>query len=217
MRYEYDMLGNRIHQLSMEAGARWLLNDVAGKPVRAWDARGHVFTTTYDRLHRQSEQTVRGTTGASDPRTLNRDLRFDRIEYGETQAAAEALNLRTRVFRHWDTAGVATNARLDAAGNPVEAYDFKGNLLRSTRRLLREYQSIPNWGLNPQLESEQFEGGMRYDALNRQTQSIVPHSSLRPAKINVIQAEFNQANLLEAVHVWLERGADPVGALYRAV
>ena len=217
MRYEYDMLGNRIHQLSMEAGARWLLNDVAGKPVRAWDARGHVFTTTYDRLHRQSEQTVRGTTGASDPRTLNRDLRFDRIEYGETQAAAEALNLRTRVFRHWDTAGVATNARLDAAGNPVEAYDFKGNLLRSTRRLLREYQSIPNWGLNPQLESEQFEGGMRYDALNRQTQSIVPHSSLRPAKINVIQAEFNQANLLEAVHVWLERGADPVGALDPAV
>ena len=32
MRYDYDMLGNRIHQLSMEAGARWMLNDVAGKP-----------------------------------------------------------------------------------------------------------------------------------------------------------------------------------------
>ena len=32
MRYAYDMLGNRIHQLSMEAGARWMLNDVAGKP-----------------------------------------------------------------------------------------------------------------------------------------------------------------------------------------
>ena len=29
MRYAYDMLGNRIHQLSMEAGARWTLNDVA--------------------------------------------------------------------------------------------------------------------------------------------------------------------------------------------
>jgi YD repeat-containing protein len=44
MRYAYDMLGNRIHQLSMEAGARWMLNDVAGKPIRAWDSRGHNFS-----------------------------------------------------------------------------------------------------------------------------------------------------------------------------
>ena len=33
MRYDYDMLGNRIHQASMEAGERWMLNDVAGKPI----------------------------------------------------------------------------------------------------------------------------------------------------------------------------------------
>ena len=30
MRYDYDMLGTRIHQASMEAGERWMLNDVAG-------------------------------------------------------------------------------------------------------------------------------------------------------------------------------------------
>ena len=40
MRYDYDMLGNRIHQASMEAGERWMLNDVTGKPIRAWDSRG---------------------------------------------------------------------------------------------------------------------------------------------------------------------------------
>src|SRR5262249_13245163 len=43
MHYGYDMLGNRIHQISMEAGAHWMLNDVAGKPIRAWDSRGHNF------------------------------------------------------------------------------------------------------------------------------------------------------------------------------
>ena len=79
MRYAYDMLGNRIHQLSMEAGARWMLNDVAGKPIRAWDSCGHNFTTTYDALRRPVEQTVRGTIAngeaASDPRTQNRDIR----------------------------------------------------------------------------------------------------------------------------------------------
>src|SRR5205823_6279265 len=36
MVYDYDMLGNRIHQVSMEAGERWVLNDVPGKSIRAW-------------------------------------------------------------------------------------------------------------------------------------------------------------------------------------
>jgi hypothetical protein len=39
MRYDYDMLGNRIHQASMEAGERWMLSDVTGKAIRAWDSR----------------------------------------------------------------------------------------------------------------------------------------------------------------------------------
>ncbi len=30
-----------IHQASMEAGERWMLNDVTGKPIHAWDSRGH--------------------------------------------------------------------------------------------------------------------------------------------------------------------------------
>ena len=213
MRYAYDMLGNRIHQLSIEAGARWMLNDVAGKPIRAWDSRGHNFVTAYDALRRPVEQYVRGTTPVSDPRTLNRDVLVDKIEYGEGLAIAEALNLRTGIYRHFDSAGVATNARLDAIGNPIEAHDFKGNLLRSTRRLISDYTAIPDWLLNPSLDAETFEGSTRYDALNRPIQSIAPHSSLARAqhsnKINVIQPVFNEANLLERVDVWLERAAEP--------
>ncbi|MCW5969685.1 MAG: VCBS repeat-containing protein [Blastocatellales bacterium] len=217
MRYAYDMLGNRIHQFSMEAGARWMLNDAAGKPIRAWDSRGHNFTTTYDALRRPVGQTVRGTTADSDPRTLNRDSLVDRIEYGEPPANASQaeldralrLNLRTRIYRHSDSAGVATNARLDAGGNPIEAYDFKGNLLRSTRQLISNYKGIPDWLVNPQLDAETFEGSTRYDALNRPIQSVAPHSSLARAKRNVIQPVFNEANLLERVDVWLERDAEP--------
>jgi RHS repeat-associated protein len=212
MRYAYDMLGNRIHQLSMEAGARWMLNDLAGKPICAWDSRGHNFTTTYDALRRPVEQTVRGTTAESDPRTLNRDVLVDKIEYGEGIANAEALNLRTRIYRHFDSAGVATSARLDANGNPTEAHDFKGNLLHSTRRLASDYKTIPDWLLNPELDVETFEGSTRYDALNRPIQSIAPHSNLARTTRHVIQPVFNEANLLERVDVWLERTAEP-GAL----
>jgi len=221
MRYAYDMLGNRIYQLSMEAGARWMLNDVAGKAMRAWDSRGHSFTTTYDALRRPLHQYVHGTSAESDPRTRNpanpEGLLVDKIDYGEALANAEAINLRTRIYRHSDSAGVATNAQLDAGGNPVEAYDFKGNLLRSTRQLISDYKAIPDWLLDPQFDAELFESSTRYDALNRPVQSVAPHSNLSRAqqsnKINVIQPVFNEANLLERVDVWLERAAEPTALL----
>lgn len=238
MQYAYDMLGNRIHQQSQEAGARWMLNDVTGKPIRVWDSRGHDFTTKYDALRRPTEQYVRGNFSNpdplkpnSDPRTLNppseAGLLVDRIEYGEPplnptpaqEAEARRLNLRTRIVRHFDSAGIATNAQLDAAGKPAEAYDFKGNLLRSTRQLVGAYKVIPDWSLNPppKLDAETFEGRTRYDALNRPIQSIAPRSSLGRSKVNIIQPVFNEANLLERVHVWLERAAEPGELLDPAV
>ncbi|MDV6297232.1 SpvB/TcaC N-terminal domain-containing protein [Rhodococcus aetherivorans] len=236
MRYGYDLLGNRIHQHSMEAGARWMLNDAAGKPIRAWDSRGHNVTTAYDTLRRPVEQHVRGTFSDadplkpnSDPRTLNRDILIDRIEYGEPplnatpaqETEAQRLNLRTRIYRHCDSAGIATNAGLDAGGNPTEAYDFKGNLLRNTRQLVTDYTAIPDWLSNPQLDTETFESSTRYDAINRPIQSIAPHSSLirleHPNKFNVLQPTFNEANLLDRVDIWLERAAEPAGPLDPAV
>jgi RHS repeat-associated protein len=225
MRYAYDMLGNRIHQLSMEAGPRWVLNDAVGKPIRTWDGRGHSLVTSYDALRRPVSQIVSGTISngeaASDPRTLDRDVLVDRIEYGEPPTNASAaeedraqrLNLRTRLLRHFDSAGVVTNARLDAAGDPIEAYDFKGNLLHSTRRLVSDYRAIPDWQLDPSLEDESFQSSTHYDALNRVIQSVLPHSSLARAKRHVVQPIFNEANLLERIDVWLERSAEPVGLL----
>jgi RHS repeat-associated protein len=219
MRYAYDMLGTRIRQFSMEAGARWMLNDVAGKPIRAWDARGHNFTTAYDALRRPVKQTVRGTMPSSDSRTLNRDIVVDEIEYGEGLLNAGDLNLRTRIYQHFDSAGIVTNARLDAGGNPVEAYDFKGNLLRRTRRLATDYKEIPDWSQNPgpRVDAERFESSTRYDALNRPARFVAPHSSVtraeHPNKFNIVQPMFNEANLLESLHVWLERSTEPAGLL----
>jgi len=217
MRYDYDMLGQQIHQASMEAGERWMLNDVAGKPLYGWDSRGHNHVTAYDALRRPLEQTVRGTSADSDPRTLNLTVLVDKIEYGEGQANAAALNLRTRVYRHSDSAGVATNAALNPSTNQMEAYDFKGNPLRSTRQLVSDYKAIPDWLLNPNLEDETFTGSTRYDALNRPVQSVAPHSSLAHAKRNIIQPVFNEANLLERVDVWLDRAVEPAARLDPAV
>jgi RHS repeat-associated protein len=192
MRYDYDLLGNRNHQASMEAGERWMLNDVTGKPIRAWDSRGHNFATEYDRLRRPLRQKVHGTDAKqSDPRTLNQDLVFAKTEYGEDQPGAIALNLLTHVFRQYDGAGVVTN----------EAYDFKGNLLRSSRLVAPEYKEIIDWA-TAQPAGETFSSSTAYDALNRPTALVAPDKS-------VIRPAYSDANLLNALEANL-RGADDI-------
>jgi RHS repeat-associated protein len=209
----YDMLGNHIHQQSMDASATWTLNDIAGKLIRAWDSRGHNETTCYDALRRVIARTVRGTTTDSDPRTLNREIQVDRIEYGETQPNAETLNLRTRVYRHFDSGGLAINACLDAKGDPVEAFDFKGNLLHSARQLAVDHTAIPDWSTSSEVAAEIFESTTRFDALNRVTQVIAPHSSLPSTKLNVIQPGYNERGLLRQIDVWLGRNNEPTTVL----
>lgn len=210
----YDLLGNSIFQRSMEAGARWTLNDAAGQALRSWDDRGHDFHTSYDALRRPLEQTVRGTDAtASDPRTLNRDVVVDRVEYGEGVANAEVLNLRAQVHRHFDSAGVVINAALDDQDMPVEAYDFKGNSLRGTRRLTADSVAIADWSGPMELDAESFESSTVYDALNRAIQSVAPRSTSAPDGFNITQPVYNEAGLLERVDVWLGRSDAPNGLL----
>lgn len=208
-RYDYDLAGNRIGQISMEAGARWTLNDVAGQPLRSWDSRGHQSMAVYDVLRRPLEQLVRGTWPESDPDTLGADRLIRKIEYGESHPDAEALNLRTKALRHFDSAGVIENAAVNPVTQVMAAYDFKGNPLRKVRRLVADYRHAPDWLRNPNFESERFVSAMRYDAMNRPVQMIVPYGTSSRATIHVIQTVFNDAGLLDRVDVWLRRTAEP--------
>ena len=175
MRYDYDMLGNRIHQLSMEAGARWMLNDVTGKPIRVWDSRGHDLRIEYDQLRRPLRSFVTG----ADPSDPNKELLTERIVYGEQHQEDELRNLRGKVYLHLDQAGVTK----------TENYDFKGNLLRDLAPNSKAIQGgrglATLWTtddltsleaeLPPLLENETFTSRTTYDALNRPVQVISPH------------------------------------------
>ncbi len=221
MRYVYNMLGTRIQQSSMESGARWIVSDATGKPIRSWDSRGHNVTTTYDELRRPLTTIVRGTTANSDQRTIAGDVTIETLDYGEPLATASpadkqraiTLNLRTRLYRHRDPAGVATNAALDATDTPTEAFDFKGNLLSSTRRFTVDYTALPNWQNPPQLQDESFTITTRYDALNRPIQTIAPHSSKARAKRNITQPTYNDTGFLDRVDVWLGQNDEPTALM----
>ncbi|MFN8582677.1 MAG: hypothetical protein U0163_17085 [Gemmatimonadaceae bacterium] len=203
MRHDYDLLGNRIHQDTMDAGARWMLNDVSGKSIRGWDSRGHLFRTEFDQLRRPLKHYVRGTSGNSDPRTVKPgDVLYERVEYGEGQAKAETMNLRTQVYKQYDAAGIVSS----------EAFDFKGNLLRGTREVFLEaYKdtTLPNW-TEPR---EVFRSSSVFDALNRAIQQVAPHVDKVGAPINVIRPSYSEANLLERVDVWLGRAVAPADLL----
>ena len=200
MTYDYDMLGNRIHQASMEAGERWMLNDTAGKAIRAWDTRGHNFRTKYDAARRPIELYVQGTDSAnSDPRTLAAEVLFQKITYGEGQPNDQALNLRTRVFQTSDGAGIVTNMGHNSVTNQDEGFDFKGNLRRGSRQFAADYRALPNWAATPALAPDVLISGTQYDALNRPISSVSPDGS-------TVTPTYNEANFLETVSVNL-RGA----------
>ena len=99
----------------MEAGARWMLNDVAGKPIRAWDSRGHTFRTEYDPLRRPLRSFVTG----ADPANPNQELLTERLVYGEQHPEAELRNLRGKLYLHLDQAGVGHHRSPRLQGQPA--------------------------------------------------------------------------------------------------
>ena len=209
MRYDNDLLGNRIHQASMEAGRRWTLNDVTGKPIRNWDSRGHTARTEYDPARRPLRVFVTG----ADPGHPAQELLTERLIYGEQHPDGALKNLRGRAFLHLDQAGMVANA----------AHDFKGNPLNSSRRIAKQYKKAVNWAaadgalpptatatfdplgleaaLSPSLETGTFTSSTTYDALNRAVTLTTPDNS-------VIRPAYNEANLLERMDANLRGTTD---------
>ena len=208
----YDIAGRQLYQKSMDAGERWSLPDIAEKPLYAWNSRGHRVRYSYDELQRPTHLFVQQD---NDTEKL-----AERTVYGESHPNRDTLNLRGQVYLQLDGAGLLTGGGFNPETNQEEAYDFKGNLLRASRRLAREYKQQLDWsGIdsalhpNPNTETldlpaienaiasllednESFVTSTTYDALNRVVTQITPDGSItRPG--------YNEANLLENIEMQL--------------
>ena len=181
----------------MEAGERWMLNDVAGKPLYAWDSRDHRFRTAYDPLRRPTDSFLTRRRGRGDASSGGASMARRRPNPEDEQPARQGGRTpRSGRRRH--------QRRLRLQGQPAAAASA------SWRRRTR-----PRWtGPAPcRCEAETYTSRTRYDALNRPTQLIAPHSDQPGATVNVIQPSYNEANLLEQVDAWLNRNAEPAGWL----
>lgn len=167
VRYKYDLLGNRVYRDSPDSGRRWLLANVLGSPLRAWDERGHKLQYAYDDpLHRPTHSRVVGGDG---PAPL--DHVFDRRVYGEAEPDAQRRNLRGRVVRHYDTGGLVE----------TDAYDVHGRPTSTIRRLAKDYRSVVDWtdaNLVDGLEDRAFRFATETDAAGKTIRQTVPDGSV---------------------------------------
>jgi RHS repeat-associated protein len=156
---------------NIDSGSRWMITDVAGKPLRIWDDMGRTFRFTYDQLQRP----------------LNIYLTQNNVEILTEQKVYGTDYNRNNIGQLefiYDQSGVTQ----------IYEYDFKGNPLQSIKQYCEDYQNDIDWSQSPTLISESFTQLTQYDALNRPILLTQPDNS-------IIAYTYNKAALLETVTV----------------
>ncbi|WP_424985132.1 SpvB/TcaC N-terminal domain-containing protein [Microbulbifer sp. S227A] len=193
MRYDHALTGERIAQDSPDAGARRLLPDVLGRVILGWDSRGHRTRTEYDALDRPLRVWLRAGAGL--------EMLVSRLDYGDgpdAPADAVARNLRTRLVRRFDQAGLLAQ----------EAFDLNGNLTRVARRLATATTGTIDYDRPDPLallEAETFLSETAYDALSRPTRISTPASAGMVA--SVITPGYNAGQAVERIALAVRGGA----------
>ncbi|MDI2127062.1 SpvB/TcaC N-terminal domain-containing protein [Yinghuangia seranimata] len=216
--YRFDLGGRRWRALGGDAGARDTVPDALGRTVEARDGRGALTLAAFDVLARPSRVWARDDIAA--PVTLR-----ERVDYGDAgapdqpaadRAAARAAHVLGRVVRRYDGAGLTA----------VDAVDFKGNVLGTTRRMIADapvlatYERartagwqvvpfVPEWTPAPGqsqaardaelLEATGYISTTAYDALDRVTRHVLPADV--DGRRRVVAPTYNRAGALEQVRL----------------
>jgi RHS repeat-associated protein len=123
VRNAYDLANRALRRESLDAGIARSVIDAAGNALEARDVKGALALRAYDGLNRPVFVWARD--GAGLPLTL-----CQRLLYGDAAGPADAAqkNMRGRLYRHYDEAGLLS----------LDRYDFKGNVLEKARRTVRD-------------------------------------------------------------------------------
>jgi RHS repeat-associated protein len=189
LEFHWDMSGTKVHQASMEAGSLWMLHDVNGNLIHGWDSRGQRFRNVFDNLRRSIESHLSHDHD-------RKEKLVERTEYGEELPNPEQQNKRTRPIRVCDQAGTVSSDR----------YDFKGNVLATTRRFAKQYKGTLNWAQEVGVEEDQLTHSMRYDAANRKVVDTTADGS-------VLSYHHNDVGLIQNVKVLVAGAPEPVAYL----
>lgn len=184
-RTDFDMCGRVLHRSTMDFGEEWWVHDITGNTLVRWQDDNIRIRTMYDPLQRPVERYVMNPGSLGQDETL-----FERLQYGEAFGYANTQNLRGKLHKLYDQSGLV-----------VSQYDFKGNLIRTDRRLLVDYKSEINWGKHlggdlSCLESVVATKTTSFDALNRVTElAFLDASESPPRRIRYL---YNRLSLVSS-------------------
>jgi RHS repeat-associated protein len=173
----YDYANHQLRLESIDAGLRMTVVNAVGGVVEQRDNKRALTLHTYDTLNRPARLWARD--GEGQKLTMR-----ERREYGDEgvpdqspadRTANRAANRLGKLFHFFDEAGLLS----------FEGYDFKGNLLEKTRRVVSDAAILEVFNGPPpvntieafrvdwtnsdpgQLDANSFASSVSYDALNR--------------------------------------------------
>jgi RHS repeat-associated protein len=128
----FDVAGRVLKAHSMDAGDTWTIPDAAGQPYFVFRAQGNdgIRLQTLRDLARRPTQTWVLKDG--DP--LSAAALREQIVYGSAGTGPALAHGRVLV-------------ELDGAGLEQFAYDFRGNVAMTARRVLVDYHAEPEWSV----------------------------------------------------------------------
>jgi RHS repeat-associated protein len=204
----YDQLNHPLRISSIDAGDRTSLLDALGNLVEYRDSKESVVLREYDAMNRLTH-----FWALNDSAQTSVTLRQS-ITYGDSgsraQASADrdsnrALNRLGKPAQHYDEAGLSSFSR----------YDFKGNLIEKSRRVVSDAAIANGWtahwsdvnadaDLDPVASS--FQTNSRFDAMNRPIEVVFPQEAkLRPGEASPHRAKitphYNRSGALRAVEL----------------
>ncbi|TDD34975.1 hypothetical protein E1287_15245 [Actinomadura sp. KC06] len=175
MVYVYDLAGQVLRTQNIDTGVTRTVYDAIGNTVESSDGRGALVLRGYDVTTRPLRIWARDAQG--ERLTLR-----EKYVYGEADSPIED-NRRGRLIQHYDEAGLVT----------VDAYDFKGNPLETTRSVIADTDILavfdpppPDWRVPAfrvdwdepaRLEPRTYRSSLRYDAMNRPTSLTHPEDA----------------------------------------
>lgn len=207
----YDLANHPLHIHNLDAGDRWLVTDAADNLIEARDSKGGVVLHSYD----VSNRPVRtwASDGTGQPLTLRLHILYGDSAPGLAPTDARARNLLGKPYQQYDEAGQLV----------FEKYDFKGNLLEKSRRVISDTELFAslnpppaNWDIEvfrvdwqppdgtsllthaaALLDTTVYTTSMAYDALNRVTTMQYP-ADVGGAR-QQLRPHYNRAGSLESV------------------
>jgi RHS repeat-associated protein len=174
-RADYDRRQKRMRTELLDSGVQRFVLDAAGREIEMRDAKGTLTLHVYDALTRCTDTWARDNESVAVTRR-QKIVYGDDPESGLTREQAAQRNLLTRPYLSIDELGTLS----------YEAYDFKGNQVRKTRRV------EAGLGLD-------FATDVRFDALDRVCELTTPADI--DGKRHVLALRYDRAGALNGIRL----------------